>query len=137
MVLYMQSSNTWTCRRKFNTIFILNRPQNCPEMPYGKNTYVPDYRCINFGISLYCKIDTGVKFFIGSKVQCMFCFEICTPEDRGGEKRGSANFKTRHTEPLRQEIPSALYCTPEGRGREKGGSANFHRTYDIIKPGPL
>ena len=31
----------------------------------------------------------------------MFCFEICTPE---GSKGGNANFKTRHTESLTQEI---------------------------------
>ena len=37
----------------------------------------------------------------------MFCFEICTPEGRGGEKGGNANFKTKHTEPWTQEIPSA------------------------------
>ena len=28
-----------------------------------------------------------------------------------GEKGGNANFKTKHTEPLTQEIPSALYCS--------------------------
>ena len=26
----------------------------------------------------------GVELFIGSGVQCLFCFEICTPEGRGG-----------------------------------------------------
>ena len=53
---------------------------------------------------------TGVKLFIGSKDQCMFCFEICTPEGRGGEKGGRANFKIKqYTDPLTQEIPSALY----------------------------
>ena len=46
----------------------------------------------------------------------MFCFEICTSVGRGGEKGGSANFKTKHTETFTREIPSALYCTPEGRG---------------------
>ena len=55
----------------------------------------------------------------------MFCFEICTPDGVEGEKGGSANFKTKYTEPLSQEIPSALYCTPEGRGGEKGGSEDF------------
>ena len=29
-------------------------------------------------------------------------------EGRGGAKRGNANFKTKHTEPFPQEIPSAL-----------------------------
>ena len=73
----------------------------------------------------YRPCTTGVKLFLGSKVLCMFCFEICTPEGRGGEKGGSTNFKTKHTEPFTQEIPSALHCTPEGRGGEKGGSANY------------
>ena len=35
---------------------------------------------------------TRVKLFIGSKVLCVFCFGFCTPEGRGGEKGGSANF---------------------------------------------
>ena len=52
---------------------------------------------------------TGVKFFVGPKVQCVFCFEICTPDAREGEKGGSANFKTMSTEPLTQEIPRPLY----------------------------
>ena len=59
---------------------------------------------------------TGVKF-IGSKVMCVFCFVICTPEGRGGEQGGRTNFKTKHTKPLTQEIPSALYlisCEAEG-----------------------
>ena len=60
-----------------------------------------------------------------SKVQCVFCFENYTTERRGGEKGGSANFKTKHPEPLTQEVPPALYYTPEGRGGEKGGSANL------------
>ena len=51
---------------------------------------------------------TGVKLFLRSKVQCLFCFEICTAKGRGGVKGGSANFKTKHTEPLTQEIPCAL-----------------------------
>ena len=54
-------------------------------------------------------ICAGVKLFIGSKVQCMFCFEIFTPEGRGEEVGGNANFKTKHTEePLTQEITSPL-----------------------------
>ena len=44
---------------------------------------------------------TGDKLFIGSKVLCEFSFEICTPEGRGGEKGGSANFII---ESLTQEI---------------------------------
>ena len=41
----------------------------------------------------------------------MFCFENCTSEGRGGKKGGSANFKTKHTEPLTEEITSALCST--------------------------
>ena len=36
---------------------------------------------------------TGLKLFIGSKVLCVFCFEIGTAEGRGGEKGRNANFK--------------------------------------------
>ena len=53
---------------------------------------------------------TGVELFIGSTVLCMFGFEICTPEGRGGNEEGNANFKTNHTEPLTQELTSPLYC---------------------------
>ena len=31
---------------------------------------------------------TGVKIFIGSKVLCVFCFKICTPEGRGEKREG-------------------------------------------------
>ena len=48
---------------------------------------------------------TEVESFIGSKVECMFCFEICTPEGRGGEKVGSANFQKTQN----QEITPPLY----------------------------
>ena len=41
-------------------------------------------------------------------VQCMFCFETCSPEGRGGGKGGNANFKTKHTDPLTSEIISPL-----------------------------
>ena len=68
---------------------------------------------------------TGVELFLGTKVLCMFRYEIFTPVGRGGEKGGIAHFKTKHTEPFTQEIPSALYCTPKGRGGGKGRSANF------------
>ena len=44
--------------------------------------------------------NTGIKSFIASEAQCMFCFEICTPEGKGGENGGSANLKTKHTESL-------------------------------------
>ena len=46
---------------------------------------------------------------LGSKVQCLLCFEICTTEGRGGEKGGSANFEIEHTEPL---------TLPQSGGRE-------------------
>ena len=72
--------------------------------------------------SVLCSATAKLKSFIGSKDQCVFCFEICTPEGRGGEKRESAKFKMNHTEPLTQEIPSALYYTPEGR---KGKECKF------------
>ena len=39
--------------------------------------------------------NTGIKSFIESEVQCMFIFEICTLEEIGREKGGSANFKTK------------------------------------------
>ena len=63
------------------------------------------------------KYRAGVKLFIGSgsKVQGLFYFEICTTEGRGGEKGGDANFKTKHTEPLTQEITLPLYvCCANG-----------------------
>ena len=43
----------------------------------------------------------GWSYLLG---QSVFCFEICTPEGRGGENGGSANFKIKHTEPLTQDI---------------------------------
>ena len=65
---------------------------------------------------------TGVKLIIGSKVPCLFCFEICTPVGRGKEKGGSANFKTKHTEPLTQEMPSAMYvCRDRKAVRKQSG----------------
>ena len=38
---------------------------------------------------------TGVMVFIGSKVQCLFCFETSTKEGRGEEMGGSGNFKNK------------------------------------------
>ena len=43
---------------------------------------------------------TGVEVFMMSKVLCLICFEIYTPEGKGGENGGSANLKTKHTESL-------------------------------------
>ena len=54
-----------------------------------------------------------MKLLIGSKVPCLFCFEIGTSEGKGGEKEGNPNFKTKHTEPLTQEIFSALFIDIE------------------------
>ena len=39
-------------------------------------------------------VEYRVKLIIGSNVRCLFCFAICTPEQRGGEKGGNANFET-------------------------------------------
>ena len=41
------------------------------------------------------KDNTGVELFIGSKVQCLFCYETSTTEGRGGEMGGSANFRNK------------------------------------------
>ena len=50
---------------------------------------------------------TGGKLFIGSKVPCMFCLDIYTPEGRGENTEG--NFKKKHTESLTQEITWPLH----------------------------
>ena len=52
----------------------------------------------------------AVKLFMMSKVQ-WFCFENCTTEGRGGEKRGSANFDMKHTEPLTSWITRVYVWT--------------------------
>ena len=44
---------------------------------------------------------TAVELILGSKVQC---FEICTPEGRGGEKGGRTNFETKHPDVLTQGL---------------------------------
>ena len=46
------------------------------------------------------EVCTGVNKILGSKVESLFHFETCTSEGRGGEKGGSANSRTKHTEPL-------------------------------------
>ena len=48
-----------------------------------------------------------VIYWVKGSEQCIFCFEIGTPVERWGEKGEDAIFKTEHTEPLTQEIPSA------------------------------
>ena len=48
-----------------------------------------------------------------SKVQCVFWFENYTTEGRGGEKGGSANFKTKHIEPMTSQIIPSLYIAYE------------------------
>ena len=50
-----------------------------------------------------------MKLILGSKVQSLFCFETSTTEGRGGEKRASANSRTKHTEPLTKGLCSPLY----------------------------
>ena len=50
----------------------------------------------------------GVNLILGSKVQCLFCFET---EGRGVGKGGSANSRTKHTEPLTQGLISPLYVS--------------------------
>ena len=42
------------------------------------------------------RVYRGVKLFIGSKDQCIFSFEIGTPEGRGREMGGNSNFKTKY-----------------------------------------
>ena len=37
---------------------------------------------------------TWMNIILGSKVECLFCFETWTTEGRGGEKGGSANLRT-------------------------------------------
>ena len=59
-------------------------------------------------------------------VPCGFCLEICTPDGEKGKKGGNANFKTKHAEPLTQEITSALYIALQrGEGEKREGNANF------------
>ena len=64
---------------------------------HGTNPYTEDaaeaFRYVHqhldirsIGVYVY-SLDTGVKLFIGSKVPCVFCFEICTTEGRGGKGR--------------------------------------------------
>ena len=53
-------------------------------------------------------ICTGMNTILGSKVQCLCCFETSTAEGRGGEMGGSANSKTKNTEPLTQGLCSPL-----------------------------
>ena len=69
----------------------------------ARRRQIDDSKAANFATAFHSI--TGVKLFIGSKVLYVFCSEICTPQERGGEKGGSANFKTNHTEPLTQVIP--------------------------------
>ena len=70
-----------------------------------------------------------------SKVQCVLCFENCTTEGRGGEKGGSANSKTKHTEPLTlgqyhgeeegiwENISTDRRVSAEGSTEHRGGAA--------------
>ena len=54
------------------------------------------------------EINSDVKVLI-SKFQCMLCFESCITEGRAGGKGGSANSKTRHTEPVTSDLILPLY----------------------------
>ena len=67
--------------------------------------------------------------FMGSKVQCMFCFEICTPEGSWGENGGSANFEMQHTEPFTQEItpPRMIKAVDKIHSRPLG-----HLPYEFV-----
>ena len=49
---------------------------------------------------------TGVKLFVGSKVPCMFCFEICIAEGEGEKREGMLISKqtTRAVEIMRHVI---------------------------------
>ena len=47
------------------------------------------------GCMVHCPLP--LSYLLGQRFH-VFCFEICTPEGRGGEKGGSDNFKTKHTD---------------------------------------
>ena len=68
---------------------------------------------VTFSVSL---IDWS-SYILGSKVLCMFCFETCSTEGRGGEKAGSAKFQ-KNT----QNLLAKKYLDPsthEGEGVNK------------------
>ena len=48
----------------------------------------------------YTDNNTGVEVFIGSKVQCLFCFETSTTEGRGEEMGGSAKYQIKSQQNL-------------------------------------
>ena len=52
-----------------------------------------------------------VKLFIGSKVLCVFCFEICTPQGRGEKREGKqiVQNKAHRTKNPRNTLSSVLY----------------------------
>ena len=64
----------------------------------------------------YILMYTGKNILVW-KVLWLFCFEICTPEGRGGEKGGSANFETKHTEPFIPEYFISVYFRMKDRVR--------------------
>ena len=57
-------------------------------------------------LSLYRTRD---KLFIGSKVQCVFCFKICTPEGRG-EQREGVQISKQSTQNLTLEYLEPCVC---------------------------
>ena len=62
--------------------------------------------------NIFCQnIYSCVNLFIRLKVQCMsgFALQFALQSGEGEKKAGNVNFKTKHTEPLIQEINSALY----------------------------
>ena len=107
-----------SCRLLCGQVFLPRRQEGrkevCLLLPYCQIRALVEIQMeLSWSLGLknlaLCKSETtGVWLFIGSKVLCVFCFEICTPEVRGGEKGGSANFKTKRTEPFIQEITSIL-----------------------------
>ena len=62
-----------------------------------------------------------VIYWVKGSVHVLFRNLHSEGERAGGEEGGNANFKTKHTEPRTQEIPSALYCTPGGEGEKREG----------------
>ena len=55
---------------------------------------------------------TRFKLFFGSKVFCIFCFDICTLEGRGGEKREGMQISNKDTLRLSLEIAMRPVLTP-------------------------
>ena len=86
------------------------RGQGYVDNKFGSSAcHPPSWTTTGPGVKL------GQRFYIP-----WFCYEVFTPEGRGGEKGGSANFKTKHTEPLTQKYldpcivkSGTFHCTNE------------------------